>query len=167
AALALAPMIHEFGWTPNDWNLLAAGVIAGHVSECGAQATGGNCHADWQTTPDFAHIGYPIIEADSGGTMVITKHENTGGRVTLATVKEQLVYEIGDPRGYMTPDVVADFTSIQLQEDGPDRVRITEAEVGRVPICSKPHCRITMAGRPSVRWCTRLRLRSQKLGSRM
>ena len=128
AALALAPMIHEFGWTPNDWNLLAAGVIAGHVIECGAQATGGNCHADWQTTPDFAHIGYPIIEADSGGTMVITKHENTGGRVTLATVKEQLVYEIGDPRGYMTPDVVADFTSIQLQEDGPDRVRITGAE---------------------------------------
>jgi hypothetical protein len=128
AALALAPMIHEFGWTPNDWNLLAAGVIAGHVIECGAQATGGNCHADWQSTPDFAHIGYPIIEADSGGTMAITKHENTGGRVTLATVKEQLVYEIGDPRRYMTPDVVADFTSIQLQDDGPDRVRITGAE---------------------------------------
>jgi len=128
AALALAPMIHEFGWTPNDWNLLAAGVIAGHVIECGAQATGGNCHADWQSTPDFAHIGYPIIEADSGGTMAIAKHENTGGRVTLATVKEQLVYEIGDPRRYMTPDVIADFTSIQLQDDGPDRVRITGAE---------------------------------------
>jgi hypothetical protein len=128
AALALAPMIHEFGWSPNDWNLLAAGVIAGHVIECGAQATGGNCHADWQSTPDFAHIGYPIVEAESGGNMTITKHANTGGRVTLATVKEQLVYEIGDPRRYMTPDVVADFTSIQLQEDGPDRVLITGAE---------------------------------------
>ena len=74
AALALAPMIHEFGWTPDDWNLLAAGVIAGHVIECGTQATGGNCHAEWNTTPDFAHIGYPLIEAEPDGTMVITKH---------------------------------------------------------------------------------------------
>lgn len=124
AALALAPMIHEFGWKPNDWRLLASGIAAGHVIECGAQATGGNCQLDWQSTPEFAHIGYPIVEANGNGDMVITKHDGTGGRVTQPTVKEQLLYEIGDPRCYMTPDVVADFTSIQLSDDGPDRIRI-------------------------------------------
>jgi hypothetical protein len=124
AALALAPMIHEFGWRSDDWDLLASGIVAGHVIECGAQATGGNCHLDWQSTPDFAHIGYPIIEASANGDMLITKHAGTGGRVTQATVKEQLLYEIGDPRNYMTPDVIADFTSLQLSDDGPDRVRI-------------------------------------------
>jgi hypothetical protein len=128
AALALAPMIHEFGWTPDDTDMLAAGIAAGHVIECGTQATGGNCTDDWQTTPDFAHIGYPIVEAESDGRMVVTKHAGTGGRVTLATVKEQLVYEIGDPKRYMTPDVIADFTSIRLNEDGPDRVDITGAK---------------------------------------
>lgn len=124
AALALAPMIKEFGWKPDDWDLLASGIVAGHVIECGAQATGGNCHLDWQSTPDFAHIGYPIIEAGANGDMVITKHPGTGGRVTQATVKEQLLYEIGDPRYYLTPDVVVDFASIQLCDDGRDRVRI-------------------------------------------
>jgi hypothetical protein len=125
AALAVAPMIHEFGWKPDDWDLLASGIVAGHVIECGAQATGGNCHLDWQSTPDFAHIGYPIIEASADGDMVITKHPDTGGRVTQATVKEQLLYEIGDPRSYMTPDVVADFTSIQLSDASADRVHIS------------------------------------------
>jgi acyclic terpene utilization AtuA family protein len=124
AALALAPMIHEFDWRPDDWDLLASGIVAGHVIECGAQATGGNCHLDWQSTPDFAHIGYPIIEASANGDMVITKHANTGGRVTQATVKEQLLYEIGDPKNYITPDVIADFTTVQLSDDAPDRVRI-------------------------------------------
>jgi hypothetical protein len=128
AALALAPMIHEFGWSPHDCDLLASGIVAGHVIECGAQATGGNCHLDWQSTPDFAHIGYPIIEASANGDMVITKHPGTGGRVTQATVKEQLLYEIGDPRHYMTPDVVADFTSLQLSDDGANRVRISAAK---------------------------------------
>jgi hypothetical protein len=124
AALALAPMIHEFAWNADDWNLLASGIAAGHVIECGTQATGGNCTADWQSTPDFAHIGYPLIEASADGTMVITKHEGTGGRASKATVTEQLVYEIGDPARYMTPDVIADFTTIQLADDGPDRVRL-------------------------------------------
>ncbi|MGH9582674.1 MAG: acyclic terpene utilization AtuA family protein [Bryobacteraceae bacterium] len=128
AALALAPMIHEFGWKLEDWDLLASGIVAGHAIECGAQATGGNCQAEWQSTPDFAHIGYPLIEAHPGGEMTITKHRGTGGRVTRATVAEQLVYEIGDPRRYMTPDVVADFTSIQLADDGTDRVRISGAK---------------------------------------
>lgn len=126
AALALAPMIHEFGWREDDWDLLAAGTTAGHIIECGAQATGGNCHLDWQRTPDFANIGFPIVEAEGDGQMVITKHPGTGGRVTLATVTEQLVYEIGDPARYLTPDVIADFTTVKLTEDGPDRVGLSK-----------------------------------------
>jgi hypothetical protein len=123
--LALAPMIHEFGWGPEDWNRLAAGTIAGHTVECGAQCTGGNCQVDWQTIPDYAGIGYPIIEAEPDGTFVITKHAGTGGRVSIASVKEQLLYELGDPKEYITPDCIADFTSIQLADAGPDRVRFT------------------------------------------
>ena len=125
AALSVAPMIHEFGWKEDDWDLLASGIVAGHVIECSTQATGGNCHLDWQTTPDFAHIGFPIVEASANGEMVITKHAGTGGRVSQGTVKEQLLYEIGDPAQYMTPDVIADFRTIQLYDDGPDRVRIS------------------------------------------
>jgi hypothetical protein len=124
-ALALGPMVHEFGWRPGQHHLLAAGTIAGHIVECGAQCTGGNCIADWQTVPDFANIGYPIIEAEPGGAFVITKHHGTGGRVSLDTVKEQLLYELGDPRNYITPDCIADFTTVQLTDDGPNRVRVT------------------------------------------
>jgi hypothetical protein len=127
AALALAPMIQRFGWRPEDWDLLAAGVVAGHVIECGPQCTGGNCQADWQSIPDMANIGYPMVEAEPGGMCTITKHPGTGGRVDLATVKEQLVYEIGDPSRYITPDVIADFTSIRLEQTGRDRVRICGA----------------------------------------
>ena len=124
-ALALAPMVHEFGWKPTDFDKLAAGTIAGHIIECGAQSTGGNCQADWKTMPDFANIGYPIVEAEADGTFCVTKHRGTGGRVTLDTVKEQLLYELGDPKNYITPDCVADFTSIRLEQAGPDRVRVT------------------------------------------
>ncbi len=122
--LTLAPMIHEFGWKRDDWNLIAAGTIAGHTIECGAQASGGNCMVDWQSIPDLANVGYPIAEARPDGEVVITKHDGTGGRVSVPTIKEQLVYEMGDPREYITPDCVADFTSIRLAEDGPDRVRL-------------------------------------------
>jgi hypothetical protein len=122
--LTLAPMIHEFGWRWDDWNRLAAGTVAGHILECGGQASGGNFSADWQAVPDLAHIGFPIAEAHPDGTVVITKHESSGGLVSMQTVKEQLVYEIGDPRSYITPDCVADFTSIQLEEDGPNRVKV-------------------------------------------
>lgn len=121
--LTLAPMIYEFGWAADDWDKLAAGTIAGHTIECGAQASGGNCQVDWETIPDLAGVGYPICEAHEDGTFVITKHANTGGRVSVAGVKEQLVYEMGDPKSYITPDCVADFTTIQLEDDGPDRVR--------------------------------------------
>ena len=124
AALALGPMIHEFGWGPEDWDRLAAGIVGGHAIECGAQATGGNCQADWQTIPNLHDIGYPILEVDAGGAMLITKHEGTGGRVSVAGVKEQLLYEIGDPRAYLTPDCVADFTTVRLRQDGPDRVSL-------------------------------------------
>jgi hypothetical protein len=124
-ALALAPMIHEFGWKGDDWDRLAAGTIAGHTVECGAQSTGGNCQVDWETIPNLADIGYPIIEAEPDGDFVITKHAGTGGRVTVESVKEQLLYEMGDPREYITPDCIADFTTIHLDQAGPDRVRFS------------------------------------------
>ncbi|MFL6215542.1 MAG: acyclic terpene utilization AtuA family protein [Blastocatellia bacterium] len=123
--LSLGPMIHEFQWPTEAWDLLAAGTIAGHTVECGAQCTGGNCLIDWQTIPNVADIGYPIIEAQADGSFVITKHEGTGGRITVASIKEQLLYEMGDPREYITPDCVADFTTIQLEQAGADRVRFT------------------------------------------
>ncbi|HEX6896345.1 MAG TPA: acyclic terpene utilization AtuA family protein [Bryobacteraceae bacterium] len=123
--LVLGPLMHEFKWRRDDWDKLAAGTIAGHTVECGAQCTGGNCQVDWQTIPNMADIGYPIVEADPDGTFVITKHAGTGGRITVASIKEQLLYEMGDPREYITPDCIADFTSIQLKQDGPDRVRFT------------------------------------------
>ena len=123
--LALGPAIHEFGWAADDWDRLAAGTIAGHTVECGAQCTGGNCLVDWETIPAPADIGYPIIEAQPDGTFVITKHEGTGGRITVASIKEQLLYEMGDPREYITPDCVADFTTIQLEQAGTDRVRFS------------------------------------------
>jgi hypothetical protein len=122
--LTLAPMIHEFGWKQDDWNLLAAGTVAGHILECGAQSSGGNFSADWKSVPDMAHIGFPIAEAYPNGDFVITKHLNTGGLVSKATVSEQLLYEIGDPVSYITPDCVADFTSIRLEDLGPNRVRV-------------------------------------------
>ena len=122
--LTLAPMIHEFGWKEDDWDRIAAGTIAGHILECGGQSSGGNFSADWRSVPDLAHIGFPIAEASPDGGIVITKHENTGGLVSMQTVKEQLMYEIGDPTRYITPDCVADFTSIRLEDEGRNRVRM-------------------------------------------
>jgi hypothetical protein len=122
--LTLAPLVHEFGWSADDWDRLAAGTIAGHIIECGAQASGGNCQYDWESIPDLANVGFPIVEGSPDGTFVITKHEGTGGRVSVPSIKEQLVYEMGDPHGYITPDCVADFTSIQLEDAGRDRVRV-------------------------------------------
>jgi hypothetical protein len=122
--LTLAPLMHEFGWAFDDWDRIAAGTIAGHIIECGAQASGGNCQYKWQEIPDMANVGFPIVEASPDGTFIITKHEGTGGRVNVQAVKEQLLYEMGDPKAYITPDVVADFSSIHLADDGPDRVRV-------------------------------------------
>jgi len=122
--LTLAPMIYEFSWKNTDYDLLAAGTVAGHILECGAQSTGGNFLGDWESIENFAEIGFPIAEAYPNGEVIITKHENTGGIVTFETIAEQLVYEIGDPTEYITPDCVADFTSIKLEEVGKDRVKV-------------------------------------------
>jgi Acyclic terpene utilisation family protein AtuA len=127
AALVLAPMIHRFGWQPEDWDKLASGIVAGHIIECGGQCTGGNCQAGWENIPDLANIGYPIVEMEPDGGFAVTKHPGTGGRIDSHVIKEQLLYEIGDPRAYMTPDVIADFTSFQLEDTGPDRVRVSGA----------------------------------------
>lgn len=132
-ALTLAPMVYTFGWKPEDYHLLAAGTIAGHIVECGAQVSGGNCQVDWESIPDPANIGYPIIEAEPDGTFVVTKHESAGGRVHSDTVKEQLLYELGNPRRYITPDCTADFTTIQLEDIGPNRVRVSAIEGGPKP----------------------------------
>jgi hypothetical protein len=124
--LVLGPMIHEFGWKPTDYDLLAAGTIAGHIVECGAQCTGGN-YTDWSSVPDLAMVGYPIIEMSPDGTFVITKHAGTGGMVTRRTVLHQLVYEMGDPKRYIGPDNCADFDSVSLEEVGRDRVQVRGA----------------------------------------
>jgi len=123
-SLALAPMIHEFSWSMEDWDKLAAGTVAGHIIECGPQCTGGN-YTYWRDVPDMARIGYPIVEAHPDGTFHVTKHAGTGGLCTVETVASQLVYEMGDPAKYLTPDVVADFTSIRLAQDGSDRVKVS------------------------------------------
>jgi hypothetical protein len=124
--LTLAPMIHRFGWDAADWDRLAAGTVAGHIIECGAQCSGGNCLVDWEAIPGMDDPGYPIVEADADGSVTITKHPGTGGRITVASVTEQLVYEMGDPTNYITPDVIADFTTIRLEQEGPDRVRVSD-----------------------------------------
>ena len=124
-ALTMAPLRHEFGWGATSWDQLAAGIVAGHIIECGAQCSGGNCLYDWRSIPDLANVGYPLVEAKPDGTFVVTKHPNTGGRVSVPTVTEQLVYEMGDPHSYITPDVIADFTTIRLAPDGENRVRVS------------------------------------------
>ena len=123
-ALTMAPLRYEFGWKPDDWNRLAAGIIAGHIIECGAQCSGGNCLYRWRDVPDLANVGYPIIEGHPDGTFFVTKHPDTGGWINVPSVSEQLVYEMGDPRSYITPDVVADFASIRLEQAGENRVRV-------------------------------------------
>ncbi len=122
--ISLAPMIYEFGWKADEWDKLAAGVVGGHINECGAQASGGNFLAGWKDVPNMERIGFPIVEAYPDGHLVITKHESLGGMVNEQTIKEQLVYELGNPKEYITPDVVADFTSIRLKQEGKDRVRV-------------------------------------------
>jgi hypothetical protein len=118
-------MMFEFGWSATDWDHVAAGIVAGHIIECGAQCTGGN-FTDWPLVKTYRRMGFPIVEAEEDGSFVVTKHPNTGGLVSVHTVAEQVLYEIGPP-AYMTPDVVARFDSIHLEQAGPDRVRVTSA----------------------------------------
>jgi hypothetical protein len=123
--LTLGPIIHEFGWKDSDWNRLAAGTVAGHIIECGAQCSGGNCLRDWRSIRGLEDPGYPIVEVGPEGNFIVTKHGGTGGRVSVASVTEQLLYEMGDPRSYITPDCIADFTTIRLEQRSPDRVAVT------------------------------------------
>lgn len=129
--IAAAAPIFEFGWKMNEWDRLASTVVAGHILECGTQSTGGNL-TDWREVPSFLNMGYPIADFGEDGSFYVTKHQNTGGLVNVKTVSEQLVYEMGDPRNYITPDVIADFTSISLEEAGQDRVRVSGVR-GRPP----------------------------------
>jgi len=125
AALFLAPMVHELGWRWDDWDKLAQGIVVGHLLECSGQATGGNFGGDWRAIPNLAHIGYPIAEVWENGDAVISKAPGTGGRVNFDTLREQLLYEVHDPAHYLTPDVDVDMTTLQMEEIGPDAVRVT------------------------------------------
>ncbi|MHB8917600.1 MAG: acyclic terpene utilization AtuA family protein, partial [Desulfocucumaceae bacterium] len=129
----LAPMVYELGWGWDDWDRLAAGILLGHLMECSAQSTGGNFSGDWWNIPGMERMGYPVAEVYQNGEAVLTKPEGTGGRVDLGTVKEQMLYEVHDPSAYITPDVVADFTSPVLEEAGRDRVRISGVRGGPRP----------------------------------
>lgn len=138
SALILGPLIHEFGWGPEDYDLLAAGTVAGHLLECGAQATGGT-FTDWRDVPDWANIGFPVGECHADGSVVMTKPDGTGGLVSVGTISEQLLYEVSDPQAYIVPDVVCDFSGVTVEQIGPNRVRVAGAK-GHPPTVSLKVC---------------------------
>lgn len=131
SAVALAPLIHEFGWSETDYDQLAQGSLVGHVIECGAQCTGGN-YTDWQDVPDFSDMSYPIAEVSSDGSFIVDIPKDTGGLVTVGSVGEQILYEIGDPANYLLPDVACDFSNVQLEQIAKDRLKVSGAK-GRAP----------------------------------
>jgi hypothetical protein len=126
SAVTLGALMHEFGWATDDFDRLAQGSLAGHIIECGCQATGG-LHTDWQAVPDWPHIGYPILECHADGHFIATKPPGTGGLVNCAVIAEQMLYEIGDPARYLLPDVSCDFTAVTLEQAGEHRVRVAGA----------------------------------------
>jgi hypothetical protein len=137
-ALVLGPLIHSFGWAPDDWDRLAAGILAGHLLECGSQVTGGYfADPGVKDVPGMDRIGYPIAEIEADGSFVVTKPGGTGGLVDRRTVTEQILYEIHDPAAYLTPDVVLDLTEVEIEQTGPDRVRVTGAKGHPLPATFK------------------------------
>ncbi len=144
SAVTLGVLMHEFAWAPTDYDALAAGSLAGHIIECGCQATGG-LHTDWDTVPDWANIGYPIVECRADGSLICTKPAGTGGLVTPAVIAEQMLYEIGDPSRYLLPDVVCDFTQVTLAQAGEHRVAVRGAR-GHPPTESYKVSATYMAG---------------------
>jgi len=150
-SLVVAPLIYEFGWSMDDFDKLAAGTVMGHILECGAQCTGGN-YNDWRNVPNFARIGYPVVEAKADGTFVVTKHEGTGGLVNIDTVTSQLMYELGDPVNYLGPDCTSDFTTIKLEQDGENRVRVSGVK-GSAPT---PTYKVSMSYEDGYKICGQL-----------
>lgn len=159
-SLTVGPCIAHYGWEPDDWNRIAGATVAGHLIECGTQACGG-FSTDWLDVPDPENIGYPVAEVFDDGSCVITKPPGTGGTVSVQTVKEQLLYEIGDPGKYLSPDATVSFLTLKVADDGADRVRISGA-TGRPPPESlkvsatyrdgyKAHGMITIFGHDAVR----------------
>ena len=138
SAVTLGILMHEFGWSATDWDKLAGGSLAGHILECGCQATGG-LHTDWESVPDWSHIGYPIVECEQDGSFTVTKPKGTGGLVAPQVVAEQMLYEIGDPAAYLLPDVVCDFTQVRMSNAGPQRV-VVQGTRGRPPTDSYKVC---------------------------
>src|SRR5258706_7402145 len=126
AALTLGPLAHEFGWKWDDWDRMAAGLTLGHLLECSGQGSGGNFGSagEWAKVPDYAHLGYPIAEVSADGSALFTKAPGTGGRISLDTIRQQMLYEVHDPHAYVSPDVVLDMGPIRFDDEGGDRPRI-------------------------------------------
>ena len=161
-SLFLAPQVHEFGWRLDDWERLGAGTVIGHLLECAGQVTGGYfAEPGKKDVGDLAHLGFPIAETGEDGAAVITKVPGSGGCVTLATCKEQLLYEIHDPAAYYTPDVVADFTAVRLTEVGRDRVRVQGGRGRARPECLK----VTLGYRDGFIGEGQIRTRAPERGS--